>query len=75
MNTVEENHIRVKNTTTYKTVFGGILHADAIIKAIKKFYSIHNLDLYKKVMFTSDVTSVMLRRINGVAALLIIRKL
>ena len=39
-------------------MFGGILHADAIVGSIKTFYSIHNLDLYKMVMFSSDGTSV-----------------
>ena len=63
---------RVKDTTTY-IVFGEILHllecdANVIIKAIKTFYFTHNIDLYKMVIFTSVGASVMLGRINGVAA-------
>ena len=64
---------RPKNSTAYITVFGGIIRlqgcdAVSIVLAIKKFYSEHNLELRKMIMFTSDGAPVMLGKVNGVAA-------
>ena len=42
--------------------------ATSIVYAINEFYSNNNIDMQKMVMFTSDGASVMLGRINGVAA-------
>ncbi|CAM2115548.1 unnamed protein product [Caretta caretta] len=61
------------NCADYKTSFGGLLllqecDAVSIVSAIKQFYKKHQLDLMKMVMFTSDVASVMLGKLNGVAA-------
>lgn len=64
---------RSKDCTVYKTFFGGIVllqacDASSIVSAIKQFYEEKKLDLHKMVMFTSDGASVMLGRVNGVAA-------
>lgn len=64
---------RPKNSNQYKTIFGGIIQlktcdATSIVSAINEFYSNNNIDMQKMVMFTSDGASVMLGRINGVAA-------
>lgn len=58
-----------------ETTFAGLIQlksgtADAIHQAILSFYSEHNLDLQKMVMFTSDGASVMLGKKGGVATLL-----
>ena len=64
---------RPKDCHEYKTFFGGIIHlqacdASSILLAIKQFYQEKKLDLQKMVMFTSDGASVMLGKVNGVAA-------
>ena len=64
---------RPKGCHEYKTFFGGIIHlqacdASSILLAIKQFYQEKKLDLQKMVMFTSDGASVMLGKVNGVAA-------
>lgn len=62
---------RAKDSTIYKTCFGGIVQLQAcdaasIVLAIKEFYGEKNLALHKMVMFTSDGASVMLG-CNGIA--------
>ena len=57
----------------YKTTFGGIIQlkscdASSIVTTVEEFYKKYRLELHKMVMFTSDVTAVMLGRRNGVAA-------
>ena len=64
---------RPVNSNEYRTSFGGMLQLEAcnaasIVIAVKDFYKKHKLDLNKMVMFTSDGASVMLGKINGVAA-------
>ncbi|XP_069794897.1 uncharacterized protein [Narcine bancroftii] len=64
---------RSKDCTVYKTFFGGIVplqagDAASIVSAIKQFYEEKKLDLHKMVMVTSDGASVMLGRVDGVAA-------
>ena len=64
------------NWLLYKTVFGGIIqliacNAPALKKAIKGYYSDHQIDINRLVMLTSDVVSVVLGRWNGLAALVI----
>ena len=64
---------RPKDCHEYKTFFGGIIHLQAcdafsILLAIKQFYQKKKFDFQKMVMFTSDGASVMLGKINGVAA-------
>lgn len=64
---------RPSNDINYRTVFAGIVKltacdSKAIVDAIKKFYSDHDIDMLKMVMFTSDGASVMLGKQNGVAA-------
>jgi hypothetical protein len=64
---------RPVNSSQYKTSFGGMLKLDAcdatsIVSAVREFYRKHKLDLNKMVMFTSDGASVMLGKLNGVAA-------
>ncbi|CAM2096994.1 unnamed protein product [Caretta caretta] len=64
---------RYINSADYKTLFGGLLQlkecdAVSIVSAIKEFYKKHQLDLMKMVMCTSDGASVMLGKLNGVAA-------
>ncbi|CAM2113912.1 unnamed protein product [Caretta caretta] len=66
-------NFRSINSADYKTLFGGLLRlqecdAVSIVSAIKEFYKKHQLDLMKMVMFTSDGASVMLGKLNGVAA-------
>ncbi|CAM2105716.1 unnamed protein product [Caretta caretta] len=60
------------NSADYKSSFGllRLQECDAVSKvsAIKEFYKKHQLDLMKMVMFTSDGASVMLGKLNGVAA-------
>ena len=61
------------NFDVYNVVFGGIIQlkacdSTAIVHEIKKFYTKHQLNLQKIVMFTSDGGLVMLSRYNGVAA-------
>ncbi|CAM2115696.1 unnamed protein product [Caretta caretta] len=61
------------NSADYKTSFGGLLRLKecdtvSIVSASKEFYKKHQLDLMKMVMFTSDGASVMLGKLNGVAA-------
>ncbi|CAM5083260.1 unnamed protein product, partial [Eretmochelys imbricata] len=61
------------NSADYKTSFGGLLQlqecdAVSIVSAIKEFYKKHQLELMKMVMFISDGASVMLGKLNGVAA-------
>ena len=64
---------RPVNSNEYRTSFGGMLQLEACdatstVTAIKEFYKKHKLDLNKMIMFTSDGASVMLGKINGVAA-------
>uniref|UniRef100_A0A1B8Y9W5 HAT C-terminal dimerisation domain-containing protein n=1 Tax=Xenopus tropicalis TaxID=8364 RepID=A0A1B8Y9W5_XENTR len=64
---------RPVNSKEYRTSFGGMLQLEAcdatsIVTAVREFYGKHKLDLNKMVMFTSDGASVMLGKINGVAA-------
>lgn len=66
---------REENDVNYKTVFAGIIQLTActahdFVQAITQFYSKHGVDLQKMVMLTSDGTSVMLGKHNGVAAFL-----
>ncbi|CAM2117278.1 unnamed protein product [Caretta caretta] len=61
------------NSADYKTLFGGLLQlqecdAVSIVSSIKEFYKKHQLNLMKMVMFTSDGASMMLGKLNGVAA-------
>ena len=45
-----------------------VCDASSILLAIKQFYQEKKLDRQKMVMFTSDGASVMLGKVNGVAA-------
>ncbi|CAM2106519.1 unnamed protein product [Caretta caretta] len=61
------------NSADYKTLSGRLLQlqecdAFSIVSAIKEFYKKHQLDQMKMVMFTSDGVSMMLGKLNGVAA-------
>ena len=58
-----------------ETVFAGIIplsrcDSQSILKEIKKFYTINNIDIQKMVMLTSGGATVMLGKRNGVAKLL-----
>ena len=66
---------RPVNSNEYRTSFGGkhaiqleACDATSIVTAVKEFYKKHKLDLNKMAMFTSDGASVMLGKVNGVAA-------
>lgn len=66
---------RPVGTKCHQTVFAGMVKLTAcdsrsIFSAIKGFYMQNSLDFQKMVMFTSDGASVMLRKRNGVAALI-----